>query len=922
MGEGVDPEGLLDTSSEATSQSLFDPSKMVIAKVESLSDDSRFNDYLNEILESEEVMECLNSITIDSAPSLAMEPPQIQLHTHTPEVKPSEEDEEKSTCLSVAASSSSDVGAPPSTFQTTPTVALSNITSESVAAYVAAETNMVPFSVDNCFTTAGLESASAAHPPVLLSDSFPSPTPHLVTVVSEVSSVGRVAGPPSTASSLCGREQLGANVMWSQNSDVCKPNTSLEPSVESDSKRPGQELSVNKESESSKEKPPPTSHSQLAQECPPSQSIKPPAPPTSVSNKASTQPLRQKKVKVRVKRGPKAGNITAVPEQSLDMKKHAESSDTALAEAENGSAEVEKMAEPHEVKTRTGRAIKPSWKLVQSQPLRCTTSPKEKSPTGKETSGEKSRVVRPKSHTLQTGKACGVRRVKPRVSKSSLDAPGPSLSLAPVLGSVGLKRLPDIPGTLCGPNPPVPLPSATTSLSMSLNDILRQMNEDEEPQQQAIKFADSLLTTGAPPSNSRGCAEQQDREKAVEKFSNSSSVESGSAKSLSQSTGSVDAGKVCVSQSKPGKLLTVTGRTRRVTTSAKCEPSWSTTTEPAKCGPVQSMTAAKYEPVQSVTAAKYGPARCGPVQSTTAAKYGPARCGPVQSTTAAKCEPVKCESTTEANCGPVKFEPAKCGPVKFEPAKCGPVKFEPAKCGPTKCGPTVEQANTTAAKCEPDRTARLCPSPIQWIAEDSPTHTQSKSETVDGELIKQCLDRAAEDAVTDVLTTMDWTASETETASGTGRVVEDAGTEIRPCCESISSFLWSVSSNGGNEEEEEEENDAVCSCEREALSTVVVLEEGPQRRVRREGGGGDGSKGRTEEEDKIDIFADDFDTFTVYTMDEKTKKHATPPKMPSPPSELALSGLCIALLCFFSCVCVLSYLVFILQEICLQRHAK
>ena len=42
--------------------------------------------------------------------------------------------------------------------------------------------------------------------------------------------------------------------------------------------------------------------------------------------------------------------------------------------------------------------------------------------------------------------------------------------------------------------------------------------------------------------------------------------------------------------------------------------------------------------------------------------------------------------------------------------------------------------------------------------------------------------------------------------------------------------------------------------------------------------------GQEVEEDKIELFADDVDAFTIYSMDERPKKTLLPPKMPSPPS--------------------------------------
>ena len=525
--------GGLDSASETTTQSLFDPSKMVIAKVESLSDDSRFNDYLNEILGSEEVMECLNSISVEPFPVVPMEPKQIG-PAPTKEVSSGSQvtvlaagggaDDKgvESAVVTVTTSStavieSSQPTAVPPVSAGVCTSGSIQSSSETVAAYVAAETSVIPFSVGDCFTAPEVNvvtaAAEAVAPLASLAQEILPTRPKLITNV------------PSTLASLrCGDLAPKSNVMWSQSGAVEEP--SLKPPETSET--PPLEIQHKSTSgspvcESSGEVLQGTVHQHLAQSTPvvptatrtasnSGESVAPPLQPPA-------EPLQEKKQIVRIKRrkvvktAPESdkneGKVVKTASESSMSSGEAGEAAASLKEGGRGLDKKDEMSKPQEVKSRTGRAIKPSWKVAQqtssTQGLKCTNSPSTKAsvlPTN--SNGEGGDDVRAGD---RVGKV--VKKGRPRIVKTSTakkSSATSSLSLADVVGGGGLKKLPDLPAnTLVSPNPTISLPTTSGTLSMSLDDILRQMNDDES-QGVSEPAAGSLLpsTGGAGPTINDG----------------------------------------------------------------------------------------------------------------------------------------------------------------------------------------------------------------------------------------------------------------------------------------------------------------------------------------------------------------------------------------------------------------------------------
>lgn len=362
----------LDQDSEVT-QSLFDPSNMIIAKVESLNEDSQFNEYLNEILESEEVMECLNSL--NTATSSLTTPQQLQATAD--ELTAGFQAQVETTAqgpLDISSSQQADVCMPPSlpslTAATTSQATSSSggfdqSHAESVAAYVAAETNLMPFTVTDCFKT-NVNTASEI--------CQASPAPSLSRCVESVGISPEV--------------KPDMNVMWSQ---AGFKKTSVQP-------------------------PKPATqhhHQQQHQE--------------RTCDSVNYKPRREKRRIYRLKK--RAEDRKAVDSGTTGADKS--NSSTGKKDKVQPLNRTEIGAQPPEVKSRKGRVIKPSWKVAHAN------------------------------------------------SKLSL-------------------KLPDIP-TTCNTNPPISLPSTSSVFSMSLDDVLRQMNDKPEDEKSLdLKFAESLLADVPP----------------------------------------------------------------------------------------------------------------------------------------------------------------------------------------------------------------------------------------------------------------------------------------------------------------------------------------------------------------------------------------------------------------------------------------
>ena len=808
---GVDPDSLLannhgglDTVSETTTQSLFDPSKMVIAKVESLSDDSRFYDCLNEILESEEVMECLNSISSEP-PLTVVEPPQIR-PLSIEEAPPAPEVTVPAAGRGVTDKGTELKGSPvaahtPTTSSTVepsqqtgvPVSEQNQSSSESVAAYVAAETSLIPFSVAECFTTGGVGVATTAKPAPLTQDS-------LLNVAASGSNLMSVSS--SLASFRTGDLAPKSNVMWSQSGGVAEAESCLkplgpeQPQLEQQPQQQQQQQQPSSSASSSG-----SAALESAGGCQRA-SLQPPisqsSPVVLVSRTSSPpgsslppgQPPPGKKKIIRIKRPPKVGK-TVTESNKNDGKagkpanessrnsgktgRTAASQKDSVKTPSNGEEREENVSKPPELKSRTGRAIKPSWRLTQAsldQGLRRTNPPSTKASVTTKSSGEKVDDVQ--AGSKNKGGAAGrklIQKGKPRVIKTSVTkgsaAPSvSSLSLADVAEGSGLKKLPDIPATtLLSPTPSLSLPSSSSSLSMSLDDILQQMNDEELLEEMgAPEVAEPLPTATSP----RGSDNDSDKVERLEE-----------------------------------------------------------------------------KPAEELVENK-GERNDGASQPPTS--------------------PTPCHKTVEVTPGSLESSP------KVVVASESRVKKATTGLSGSELANSMKSELQTVVK-----PARMRPSPIRWTDEDSAppiplTASRHKPEVNTPDPHRAESEPAGDD------TDPRWPAMTQEPAPEPARA--DANS------------LLSVENVGRLPAESIEEDDN-CSVmmdldisddERETLSLVEPLTPSlPPLEASRDildGGGGEET-----EEDKIEIFADDFDTFTVYTMEEKAK-NATPPRMPSPPSEL------------------------------------
>ena len=513
-GVGIDNELFqvnsdLDQNSDST-RSLFDPSKMIIAKVESLSEDSQFNDYLNEILESEEVIECLNSIDTTSTLSV-IDPPELlpakqsnesaiisnseQTSTLAFEATPIVSVSTSITTINTSSDTPTATAAAATTSEALPSLAVAQQSVESVAAYVAAETNLVPFTVQDCFTTTDIVDVTGS----LAKVSDPKP---LLSVVTRGTGEPCLVNMSSTVPAVSQhREKLKpeSNVMWSQNTvetEPCLP----EPAIKLPSPKQQQStVSILYDPQKVVDNPPPTK-------------------PKDSSAVVDVKTCAAKKKIVRIRRSKKA----VEPTSTADARNTVGSQSNKKVKGKAGTVSTStktthttplpppppppqspQSLEP-EVKSRNGRPIKPSWKVAESTSnctLKRTISPI--------TMQAKTPVKCTSSATLAKDKPKTIKLCRDRSDTSSL-------SLPTVVGSC-LKTLPDIPATPCSPNPTVSLPSQTAGLSMSLDDILRQMSEDEPQKTQALKFAESLLANVAPDEDSKENTTEEVVKKDIDK---------------------------------------------------------------------------------------------------------------------------------------------------------------------------------------------------------------------------------------------------------------------------------------------------------------------------------------------------------------------------------------------------------------------
>ena len=822
----VEPESLLDSVSETTSQSLFDPSKMVIAKVESLSDDSRFNDYLNEILESEEVMECLNSISSDPAPSLAVEPPEMKIKgaespppvsavTTLPAGVVHKEEEALSSAPYSTATPSTGVSTTAAELHhTTTTTAITvgnSSPSESVAAYVAAETNLVPFSVGDCLTGTSVEPATRSPKP----PQSTGPVVSLLGGVSSGASLVTVATPATTLSSLHGG--VGSDIMWSQSSGaVDGENTGIDPPVADGSTALVEEESPHSVVDEDKNVSPESQPREKSTKQPPSDH-----PPSSTG--ASVAP---KKTVFRLKRE----KTKSVVEGSISGATGTTGGGQETQTDERGKCSPSggQVGPQDLVKSRTGRAIKPSWKLVQAssnQALKRTTSPKEKLSPPAKVGGEKASdaPAQPKSRG-RSGKTGGVRKIQreeSQAAKSSAGNSGPpttSLSLAAV---VGAKKLPDIPTTDCSTS--LSLPPASDSLSMSLDDILRQMNDNDPSEQSAVaEFAESLLTTASDGSSG---GKEGDRESVEEGSSDKSCCQSVGSQPLKPQSGSScnvkESGSLgeCGSQSKPDGLF---------------QPSQSPLERP-----------------------EYTTSR----SSDAVPRPGKACPSPIRWTTEEQAPP-----TSHVACGSARVHLYRVSTVTASTGMdSGSGKGDSTTLELTESTTLDGIAALTESDEEGEETLTESNRVDQSAVSAEETNNMSTAaDTLEEETIAVNLHQPADDG-TEIGRAMEEESSDTRPPDVSA---SPARSEERDHCSPATMDLCSVSEDEDNEEEPPSFQTLVTS--------PLILEEG----------GGGGEELGADIEDQIDIFPDDFDTFTVYTMDEKTKKNRTPPRMPSPPSEL------------------------------------
>ena len=777
LGQHHHGGGGLDSASETTTQSLFDPSKMVIAKVESLSDDSQFNDYLNEILGSEEVMECLNSISAEPFPVVPMELKQIG-PAPTTEVSVGSQvtvlaagggaadKGVESAVVTVTASSTAVVESSQPTAAVPPvsagvcTSGSTQSSSETVAAYVAAETSVMPFSVGDCFTAPEVNVATAASEavaPLTSSAQENLPTqPNLITV-------------PSTLASLrCGDLAPRSNVMWSQSGTVEE-----EPSLKPPEANETAPLEIKHKStsgspvcESSGDVLQGTVHQPVSQSTPvvptatrtannSGESITPPLQPPA-------EPLQEKKQIVRIKRKKVVKTATESDKNGGKAAKTANESSVSGGEAGKAAAslkeggrgpdkkdkEKDELSSPPEVKSRTGRAIKPSWKVAQqassTQGLKRTNSPSSVVPT--KSNGEGGDDVRAGDRVGKVVKKGRPRIVKTSTAKSSATSASSSLSLADVVEG-GLKKLPDLPAnTLVSPNPTVSLPTTSGTLSMSLDDILRQMNDDES---QGVPVG-SLLSTGV-----------------TGPTGNDSEDGEGRCKDLKEKA--------------TGVPLKEEERSER---------------------------GASRVPIK--------PARVpSPIRWTE-----DDNASPVPQTATQHREP---GSTSEASGNPMPPPSARDIHLQMQ-----------------------GKAAETVWPRSPDYIKRpLNPFMLRRIDQLGPTGVDDSPQLWGETLPNLLVEPDEEDDCCAVMMDLSSSGDEAEPMPGPRT---PSAPPPEQCGKTLS--LWSPSTPSHTPPE--------VSCE--------ALDEG------------------AEEEDQIDIFADDVDAFTVYTMEEKAKK-ATPPRMPSPPSE-------------------------------------
>ena len=581
---GVNAEGLfpvncvLGQEQSEDNPSLFDPSKMIIAKVESLSEDSRFNEYLNQILESEEVMECLNSINTTTTSLSLVDPPQIQLVAQEEPPASSQLGTPPAVgnilsdgCVPPASTSTAacDTTSPPSS--STLTDALVHPCAETVAAYIAAETNIVPLAATSCLMTTDVDSASGTC----------QTDPEQVGLL-EVEVHGGTGDSLQPSVSTSSHPKPDNSVMWSQtgmNADAgSETQTSSQQQVQQVGQEVGQEVEqqqvqqvgqeVEQQQVQQQQQPKTVCASSISDsvECDSEVKPPPPSPVTAPSSREANIEKHQEKPKRRIIRVKRQGKMADVSSIGTGKSECSHSEVKMHSPAKSTTTAPEPPTQPPKVKSRNGRLLKPSWKVVQA-----TTNDSTKSTTSLSASAlilskdcsdharvSSSRAERdgPLQHSKSIHKSQKM-KVGPGVKSTATVS---SLSLPAAVARAGLKKLPDIPATPCSPKSTVSFPSTSGGFSMSLDDILRQMN-DEEPQKEqslALEFAESLLANVPPRASTQVDEDTQekkeedvamvvveakddekssDRRLCVELVEQSSVMKSASALSVEDSTG-------------------------------------------------------------------------------------------------------------------------------------------------------------------------------------------------------------------------------------------------------------------------------------------------------------------------------------------------------------------------------------------------
>ena len=815
--------------SEAIQEPLFEPSQIVIAKVESISDDSLFSNSYFRILGSEAEVETSHVATSSSFQTLAQE-----VSNSFPPVSSSPAIDAAPAALpttavtlvqtEIVSSEQADVCVDNGTYTVacqSPVLSTFDQPTETVEDYVIAETSPASLPIASCLQ-------------------LDMDDPELKT--HQTGSENLLVLPDAQEESESPYTLPGQNpsIMWSPPSDTSIPLP--QPLLVASASAPTENIFV-KEDENicmkEEEKNECSILSAVAENL-----------PEKHGKKRIIKVKRKSKATVDVKQGPSSSEASTCSSSNKKtcqgrVKLSTNSKGSVKCPLPSGGGKSEEA--PARINSRSGRVIKPSWKVVKASTDQTSCSLKCTSPTRKVSVWSETAVAKTDSKS------------------SPLGVPG-SLSL-----SAATKELPEISATVSKPSV-LPFPSSL-EYSMSLETILAQMREDEASSaaqtSQALEFAESLFSDV--PLVEAGDIQARDGERDEEKQPRERTVEVTKELKTSENIKDSDSTSMSSVQTKSMVLRlspqppsqSSSSDSNTAACQANCgssgtRQSSSGTNSQANCGSsgTRQFSSGTNMP-QHQTSSESG--NCYPdgkhhnssskCQSASISdRPCPSSSNPDGDKSSSGNSNSGCQSTGVCNRPSNSKFDSKCCSGGNSCSLFGvelTLKPLPQPSVPVSSDGLQVQHPTCASSPFLEKEVEVS-QPVDMDLCDSDIEPQHPTDTEHFQIPLQ----ADDDALS--------CGNNVHQKNKKGEIIVECGSENR--CR-----------------KNERERAGECGSEAVKVSGTLSSRPAPPKMT--------GKKDhRSEEEDRIEIFAEDIDMFTHYTMDEKRR---TPPQMPTPPSEWA-----------------------------------